>query len=266
MRVLFYLSKAKNMTNTEIAETKSTELMLSQEMTTLLAEHAEGSASNEKASTPFISIRGKKFTLEDTKLGTSMQCVVLATAYDNSFYDRPYDPDTITPPACFSLSVSGDDMVPHPSSPVPQNDTCKGCPQNEYGTALQGKGKACKNNRRLLLAAADTKDNYVGLDELAIVKLPPTSLKSWASYAKGIPARLSRTVWSVVTQLAMDEDEDYPKIVPSFVAPINDGEIIQEIISNKTFYEDTVLNPYDVSSYTPPAAPSSDGPKKSKMS
>jgi len=260
------MTKESESTEVQVQTPKSTEVMLTSEMTELLQQAASTASSIEKASTPFISIKGKKFTLDDAKLGTSMDCVVLATAYDNSYYDRPYDPDTIVPPACFSLSIDSEDMAPHPSSPNPQHPTCKGCPNNEYGTALQGKGKACKNGRRLLLAAYDGDDNYVGTEEIAIVRLPPTSLKAWASYAKSIPIRRSRPVWSVATKLVMDEDEDWPKINPVFIEDISDQRILKEIVASKDFFVETVLTPYDVSGYTPYVEPANSASKKSKMS
>ena len=252
----------------EIKEINQTSLpmqaALSNEMSQMLAEAAKSQSESEKGSTPFISIKGKKFTLEDVKLGTEMDAVIVATTFDNVYYDAPYNPDEIRPPACFSLSVSGEDMVPHADSPLPQHPTCEGCPQNEYGTALQGKGKACKNGRRLLLAAFDSEKG-VDTENLAIIRLPPTSLKGAAGYFKSVSTRRDRPVCSVVTTLSMDEDSDWPKVEMAFKDNVQDEEVLHDIIKNLAAFETIVSAPYSVQGFTPYEETVS-ASKKSKMS
>lgn len=252
--------------NTAVTVATSSEMTLSSEMSNLLAQSATEQSSVEVSTTPFISVKGKKFTVNETKLGTSIKVVILSTAFDNAYYDRKYDPDVITPPACFSLSLDGVNMVPHPTSPAIQHETCKGCPNNEYGTAESGKGKACKNGRRLLLAAVN--DNNVELGDLAILRLPPTSLKPFANYVKSVTLRRKKPLWAMITTLMMDEDSDWPVIMPSYDNDIHDENMLKLIYDNLSIYEQVVTEPYVVEGYEPPnveqqAAASS---RKSKMS
>lgn len=216
----------------------------------LLAEYAKSQSDNEEATIPWISIKGKKFSIGDNKLGTSINVVILASCYDNAFYDKPYDPDLIQPPACFSISLVNDNMIPHESSPSKQHDSCNGCHNNEYESAPNGKGKACKNARRLLIASIE--DGKPLLDDLAIVRLPPTSLKSMSSYVKAITSKSKRPLWSIITTLKLDEDSDWPKIVPAFNDIIDDNVILEDIMSSLDYYDSVVQIPYNVESYVAP--------------
>lgn len=49
------------------------------------------------------------------------------------------------PPTCWSMG--GEDATPHENAIEPQNETCEGCHWNEFKTAKQGTGKACKTKR-----------------------------------------------------------------------------------------------------------------------
>lgn len=49
------------------------------------------------------------------------------------------------PPTCWSMG--GEDAGPHENAIEPQNETCEGCPWNEFKTAALGSGKACKTKR-----------------------------------------------------------------------------------------------------------------------
>ncbi len=54
-------------------------------------------------------------------------------------------------PDCFST----DGIKPDPSSEKKQSDLCAGCPQNQFGTAEKGEGKACQNRKRLHVFPSD---------------------------------------------------------------------------------------------------------------
>jgi hypothetical protein len=83
--------------------------------------------------------------------------------------------------------------VPHVSiqlirqgvDPLPASYECASCPMNQWGSAYQtraGRGKACKEMRRLLLAID-------GWALPAVLVLPPTSVRAWDAYCSGLKAR-----------------------------------------------------------------------------
>jgi len=236
------------------------------EVAKLLAQAAENQAKTEVSGIPFMSLKGKKFTLGDVKLGTSLNVVILADVIDYSYYDRPYNTDEITPPACFAIGRDINELAPHENSPTPISDSCKGCPNNEFGSAANGKGKACRNGRRILVASV-LSDGSVNLDDLAIINMAPTSLKAYSRYAKSLATVRKLPSWSVVTNLSFDPDEDWPVLVPMYIG-VAPGSTINAIAQRLEEFNEVVAVAYDTSNYEAPnkeAAAASDK-KKSKMS
>ena len=223
-----------------------------------LAEAAKQSAGEEKSGgIPYISIKGSKFKLNDELIGRHMTAVVLATAYDNAYYDRKYDPDreTIVPPACFAINQDQSIMEPHADSPTPIASSCKVCEFNLFKSAENGKGKMCKNGRRLLLAPVyynDIGEGEVDLDDLAIMRIPATSLKLWATYVKKLDAMHRRPHWSVMTRFTFDEDADWPIVKAEHLQNILNNNVVHTIMSSQNMYNELVLQPYNTKDYVAP--------------
>ena len=221
---------------------------------------AQAAQTQGTSSIPFLSVKGKKFTLGEEKLGTILNVVILADVFDHAYYDRPYDPDVISPPACFAINTSNSDLAPSITSPTPQAENCNVCPMNEFGSSQNGKGKACRNGRRLLIAA--TTNGVPDLDNLAIINLAPTSLKAYARYAKGLATVKKLPIWAVITTLSFDDDSTWPQIVPTFNGVL-DGQYINSIAPMLPEIANAISVPYDISGYVPMEASTT---KKSKMS
>jgi hypothetical protein len=253
----------KKMTDKTIVKTQQQSVSnIDAETAALLAQAAQDQGNAEVSSIPFLSTKGKKFTLGDEKLGTSLSVVILADVFDHAFYDKPYDPDVINPPACFAISKHEGEMEPSTTSPVMQSDTCSTCPMNEFGSAPNGKGKACRNGRRLLVASM--VNGVPDTENLAIVNISPTSLKGYSRYAKGLATVKKLPLWAVVTRLGFDEEAAYPQVVASFESVL-DGPHINAIAPRLAEFDDTVAVPYDTSGYVADAEPK-EATKKSKMS
>jgi hypothetical protein len=102
--------------------------------------------------------------------------VIIFGAKQKVFYKEVYDASKKLPPDCFSHGAK----VPDSSVEHPQHPTCKGCPQNEFETAATGKGKACRDLRRLfLLMSVDAGSEAIMPMQLNIT---PTSLKAFDDY------------------------------------------------------------------------------------
>jgi hypothetical protein len=244
------------------------QIVLTDEVKQLLAKAAEDQGAAEISSIPYMSIKGKKFSIGDEKLGTTLDVVILADMYDHSYYDRDYDPDTITPPACFAINSVLSEMTPHETSPDKQSASCNTCPKNEFGSAKNGKGKACRNGRRLLVAAVTKLDHdqyQPNLGDLAIINIPPTSLKAYARYTKNITVVHKLPTWAVVTKLTFDDDSAWPSIVPLYITTA-DPDTISKISKSLTEYTAAVSGPYDTSNYVPLDQADASTVKRSKMS
>jgi hypothetical protein len=253
----------ENTENTEIAAPTA----LPPEVQALIDAAAQQVSNKEQIGIPTISLRGKKFVMNeekigfrDEKLGLCLDVVILATVYEHAYYDRPFNPDEVTPPACFSIGQDLPSMVHHESTPVPQWENCESCPKNQFKSSANGKGKACRNGRRLLVAPID--ENGVDLEQLAIINLSPTALRTFSAYAKKLASIKRLPLWAVNTRVSFDLDTDFPSVICSYNGNVNDADII-DITQRLEEFLDSVSQPLDVSGYIPLGT---EPAKKSKMS
>lgn len=126
-------------------------------------------------------------------LGSEIQVVIVDFISKNMFYDRPYDPGTPGPPACYAAGKVIADMAPDPESPAIQSDLCSTCALNVFGSGSNGKSKACKNTRELvvLLVDSDAPDAIADpAGQLYTISLPPTALRSFDGIASTIARSL----------------------------------------------------------------------------
>ena len=74
--------------------------------------------------------------------------------------------------------------------------SCATCALNEYGTAAEGRGKACKNMRMIYILRSGEYMPY----QLA---LPPTSLKSFSDFTKSAFVLRQRACFGSVVQITL---------------------------------------------------------------
>lgn len=125
-----------------------------------------------------------------------LAAVIVGSIHENCYYGSQYDPDNPTAPICFAFGNDPATMAPHEScvkNGTAQSPTCAKCKHNEFGTATLGKGKACRNNRRvgLLVAGKWTPagkyepvidPEYYASASFAFIKVPPTSIREFAGF------------------------------------------------------------------------------------
>lgn len=98
-----------------------------------------------------ISFKGGQLIVDNVPIpGGEAEVFVLAQQAERAYYAGEYDPSKPQVPACYSFDLE----APHPEAADPQNMTCEGCPQNEWGSALRGKGKACRESARVAIVPA----------------------------------------------------------------------------------------------------------------
>jgi hypothetical protein len=166
----------------------------------------------------FFSIRGGQLSINDSRLpNDEMAAIIVDAVLENTYYEGDYDPDSPAPPTCYAFGRSEDEMAPNTDDvEEPEADTCSECPHNVYGSSDRGKGKACRNRRRLAIAPAGTLDKQGDLDlhdpevlqsePIAYLALPPTSLKPYAAYVKKLNATMKRPPFSVITKVSVVPD------------------------------------------------------------
>jgi hypothetical protein len=206
-----------------------------------MMQDAEAAANMEAriGSSQFFSTKGGVLKYNDSPIpGNQMAVIVLDYVHEKTYYEDDYDPDNPASPVCFAFGRGDEqDLVPHADSADPQNDKCHGCEWNEFGSADRGQGKACKDARRLGLIAAGKLDGddweisedpeYYEAQQVALLRLPPTSLKAWATYVKKLKGAMGRPPYGVVTLIKVVPDEknqfsitfDYLGKIPNEIGP-----------------------------------------------
>lgn len=167
-----------------------------------LAKAAQEQKAHEKLPVSSIGLKGGIMTFQGVAVpGNALDVIILSSQVERKFYADKWKPDVKTEANCFSQ----DEIRPHPSSREPQNATCDGCPRDAWGSDLNGgKGKACKQRRKLLVtpvAPADYKKS-----DLAVVNLPVTSVRNFSIYVNEVAALLKRPTWAVHTNISVAPD------------------------------------------------------------
>lgn len=159
----------------------------------------------------FMSIRGGVLKFQDQPMpGNKMQCVILDAKLENSYYGgEDFDPKNPIPPVCYAFGDDDKEMSPHAESEKKQSETCATCKWAKFGTASKGKGKgkACKNGVRFGLIHADSLKSGIDDATVAILKIPPTSLKGYRAFVDSLEGLGGGgALFSVVTEISVVPD------------------------------------------------------------
>lgn len=212
---------------------------------------AEVAALAERLGAPggdVIKITQDKFFQfpDGTKHPGPINLVIVDFVAANNFYDGPYDPNNISPPACFAIGLNPTELAPSDNSPVKQATSCAVCPLNAFGS--DGKGKACKNTRVLaVLPPGATKDT-----PLWVLKTSPTAIKPFDAYVKSVANSFELPPIGVVTEISFDPAQTYGSLRFGNPQPNADFDVCYS--RRREAMERLMVEP-DVSAYEPPPPP-----------
>lgn len=167
----------------------------------------------------------------------------------NTYYDRPFDRDNPTPPACYAIGTVPSQLVPPKDVPDRQADNCVTCPLNQFGTALSGKGKACSNKRVLALLPIDDVEG-----EIMTLDVPPGSIQSFDSYVAGLSAKHKTVPIGVITKVKLDPGQQYFSPRFEVVRPTSNAEL-GGFMGRRDEAQKIIATPPDTSSYEPAKKP-----------
>jgi len=117
--------------------------------------------------------------------------VMLYTKESNVFYQDRFKMGSRQMPTCFSPDGKT------PSVAMPQSPTCATCPHNQFGSAKEGEGKACKNTRPVFIAIRLTDGSFGVIPK--VLRVPPTSLTLIKNYVVATAADFG-SYYGVVTK------------------------------------------------------------------
>ena len=156
-----------------------------------------------------------------------------------------FDPE----PTKAQFEAASGTTAPHPgivlltnNEALPESFSCNRCPMNVWGSEHQrrggnGKGKACKTMRRLLLLIDDWTLP-------ALMSLPPTSIKAWDSYCSSLAAKKG-AYFAVKTKFELDtakatSGETYNVVKVTLVGKIEDMAQLRLVSEIRRQYREMV--------------------------
>lgn len=220
-----------------------------------LAKMAFATAEAEKPSGNWVSFKGGQLTINGTSQPKNkVDCIVIHSIFENQLYEDRYDPNNPQPPICYAFSETDDDLKPHADSAKPQAESCAVCPNNVWGSDPGGgKGKACKNVRRLAIVSADDLDpEKLPRAEVALAKLPVTSVKNWSTYASQLANVLKIPPLAVISEMSVEPDAKTQfQVNFQLVDKITDGALIQGLLNKRKDTTPLIFAPYDKPSAAP---------------
>jgi hypothetical protein len=231
-----------------------------------LAGFAKEAAKEEKATGTMVTCRSGQLMIAGQPVaGNKLSVVIIGSIYENAYYSDDYDSDNPKSPTCFAFAKTEEALVPHEDSAKAEHDKCKGCQYNEFGSADKGKGKACKNIRRLaMISASPLNAETVQSGEVALMKLPVTSVKEWTKYVQTLNLAHKRPAFAVITELgAVPDPKTQFKITFTFKGLIEDDLVGALVERHQTVY-DLMAIPYAQNTEAP-AEPKKVVSKKGKF-
>ena len=160
-----------------------------------------------------ISTNGKVFTLPngDSNPGP-LTVVILDFIYMNSYFVGAYDPKKPARPVCFAINrvIKQKDgtpvAAPSAAAPEPQGENCETCPKFQWKSGPNGKGKACKQQRRLIVCSPDAKT----VEEVMTIYVSPKALTNFDGYMTKLVNAGFDSPLQITTDISFDPNQTYP--------------------------------------------------------
>ena len=160
-----------------------------------------------------ISTKGKRFTLPGGEPRTDpLQVVVIDYIWVMAHYPGAYNPKALQDPDCFAVGRDQPEsglLVPHDSIDKPHAKNCKDCAKNQWKSAPTGNGKACKNQRRLIVVPVDATEDTQPLS----IYVSPSAIKNFDGYLRELAAVHGLDPIQVITTIDFDPNETYTKLI-----------------------------------------------------
>lgn len=159
-----------------------------------------------------IATKGKIFTLPDgTASAGPILAVVLDFAWAFVHYAGVYSSSNPQKPDCWALGRDKPEsglLTPDPSVAKPYAANCAVCAKNQWKSDNNGRGKACKNQRRLVIVAPDATLDTSPLT----LYVSPGAIKAWDSYVNELDKVHGLLPIQVITEISFDENQTYPTL------------------------------------------------------
>jgi hypothetical protein len=198
--------------------------------------------------------QSKTFILPDgTEIAGPLPFVIVDFVAENRWYESAYNRNAVVPPSCAALNDKPAMLAPFAESPNKQSDTCSGCPQNQWGSAQTGNGKACTNARVLALLDPRAQPN----SPLLKLRLSATAITPFEAYIRQLAKMFGKPHFSVLTFIGFDPQSQYSSVRCGNPAPLDAGvmniggqeidgvALLQEALERQAEARELLLTPPD---------------------
>jgi len=227
----------------------------------LLAAEAKDERAKETLGLPRITHQGGVLQVDGEEVeGNEVIVATVEYAFGKEWYKEKFVPGKQATPGCYAFGPSDKGMVPHESAPEKQNPTCTGCKWNEFGSADVGRGKACKDVRRLMVILASDlagkSADAIGGAEVRQLSVPPASLGNFAAHLAGLPDKVaSGNLRAALTKIApRPRKKGGHELTFTFMGPVPKDAMPALLARRKGAY-DLLTQPFPVISDEEKAAP-----------
>ena len=146
------------------------------------------------------------FVFPDGTVTPHLDCVIMTYADANIFYHRAYSEGDSNPPDCWSFDVNELRMKPSAQAPDAQCATCSDCKHNQFGSAVNGKGKKCQNTKSLVVMMLDNTQ------QLYRLKVSPTGLAGFKTFASTVLGKTNRPLFATPIRISLKPEVKYPSL------------------------------------------------------
>lgn len=250
--------------NTKLATQKPQGLAKMEDWEKDLADEAKAEQAKETLGTPRISHKGSQIKIEGKAVeGNRLPLVVLDYCHSRAYYEGEFDPDAKVgqTPVCYAFGTDDSALKPHEAAPDKQAESCKGCPHDAFGSAEKGRGKRCKDERRVMCFVGIDDADSIAKGEMRQFSIPPGSLKNWGNYLNVIKeVSPSGNVRTVLTEMSTEPGEKGAYRLTFKATERLDREFVQALMARRQDAQGKMYAPYPVITEEEPA------PKRSEKS
>ena len=227
---------------------------------------AEKQRKAERSTASFFSIKAAQLSFQGQAIkDNKMQVVVLESIHERTWYPQKFGTGENTSPSCYALSPDGKDMVPHADAAKPQSPVCETCQWNKWGSSDNGKGKACREGRRLsLMSAADlTNPDKVVSGNVGYLRIPVTSVRGFGNYVQGVVSGTELPLFCHITRVSVVPDaKTQVKVLFERARGIEDDSVLEAVLTRASAETENIMFPYPKPEEQEEAKP--EAPKKAR--
>ena len=209
-------------------------------------------AASEAPKGGFLSFKGGNISYNDELIpNNKLGIIVIDFLLENGIFREKYNPNKPASPMCYAFGRTENDLAPHEEAEDPQHDDCASCPNNEWASDPEGgRGKACKNSRRIGVIPADVLDHPDTVDRIKKVsvvmcKLPVTSIKNFSTYVNQVVKVMDKVPFSVVTELST---KPHPmnlfQVHWRVTDEIRNQDVLEALFEKREQFQKQLLQPY----------------------